>query len=156
MSSARQQKRSPTPQICCKRRRQAWLILSLVASSPLLAADNNTPPLPEVSAGQLLRLPQIASAYVPSRPIDVWLPEGYSSAQRYAVLYMHDGQMLFDARTTWNGQSWQVAETAQQLQQQGQVRPFIVVGIHNIGAARHSEYFPQHHPSEGRIHVRIP
>lgn len=123
--------------------RRAWLILSLVASSPLLAAANNTPPLPQVSVGQLLRLPELASAYVPSRPIDVWLPEGYSSAQRYAVLYMHDGQMLFDASTTWNGQSWQVAETAQQLQQQGQVRPFIVVGIHNIGAARHSEYFPQ-------------
>lgn len=123
--------------------RRAWLILSLVASSPLLAAANNTPPLPQVSVGQLLRLPELASAYVPSRPIDVWLPEGYSSAQRYAVLYMHDGQMLFDSSTTWNGQSWQVAETAQQLQQQGQVRPFIVVGIHNIGAARHSEYFPE-------------
>lgn len=126
--------------------RRGWLsglFCGLMLSSTVLAADDNAATLPGVKVGQLVRLPQIASAYVPSRPIDVWLPEGYSSTQRYAVLYMHDGQMLFDARTTWNGQSWQVAETAQQLQQQGQVRPFIVVGIHNIGAARHSEYFPQ-------------
>ncbi|CAM5181269.1 hypothetical protein [Alishewanella longhuensis] len=96
--------------------RLGWLsglLYGLVVSSSLLAADDNAAILPEVTVGQLVRLPEIASAYVPSRPIDVWLPAGYNSTQRYAVLYMHDGQMLFDARTTWNGQSWQVAETAQ-------------------------------------------
>lgn len=97
----------------------------------------------QVSVGQIKRIVNLPSQFVPSRPIDIWLPDGYDTSQRYAVLYMHDGQMLFDASQTWNGQSWQVAETAMQLQQSGQVRPFIVVGIHNIGAARHSEYFPQ-------------
>ena len=99
--------------------------------------------LPQVAHGNIVRLSEFTSAYVPTRPVDVWLPSGYNPTQRYAVLYMHDGQMLFDASQSWNKQSWQVADTAERLQQRGQVRPFIVVGIHNAGAARHSEYFPQ-------------
>lgn len=121
-----------------------WLVVSSsLLISPVMAAVEQAVTLPEVSVGKLVRLPQLKSDHVPSRPVDVWLPEGYPSAGPYAVLYMHDGQVLFDAKKSWNGQSWQVAETAHQLQQQAQVRPFIVVGIHNIGEARHSEYFPQ-------------
>lgn len=119
------------------------LLCSQLFSQAVTAEEDNPVSLPEVSVGKLVRLPTLTSAFVPSRPIDVWLPAGYPAAGPYAVLYMHDGQVLFDPKQSWNGQSWQVAETAQQLQQQGQVRPFIVVGIHNIGAARHSEYFPQ-------------
>ncbi|WP_019676296.1 alpha/beta hydrolase [Arsukibacterium perlucidum] len=133
---------------------QFWLLaglaaLNLSASASAVAntqtnTEKSSPPaLPQVNYGSLVRLPALLSAYVPERPIDVWLPEGYNSQQRYAVLYMHDGQMLFDASQTWNGQSWQLAETAQRLQQQALVRPFIVVAVHNAGAARHSEYFPQ-------------
>jgi enterochelin esterase-like enzyme len=99
--------------------------------------------LPAVDHGRLVRLNDVTSAQVPARPVDVWLPDHYDGKTPHAVLYMHDGQMLFDNATTWNGQSWRVAETAQRLHDSGAVRPFIVVGVHNAGAARHSEYFPQ-------------
>lgn len=99
--------------------------------------------LPEVRHGSLQRLENFPSKLVPPRHIDIWLPDGFNSSQRYAVLYMHDGQMLFDANTTWNRQEWRVDETAQALIDSGKTRPFIVVGIHNADQNRHAEYFPQ-------------
>ncbi|WP_240485083.1 alpha/beta hydrolase [Aestuariibacter salexigens] len=97
-----------------------------------------------VDVGRVERISSLESKHVPMRDVDVWLPEGYpAKGTRYNVLYMHDGQMLFDASTTWNKQSWQVANTAQRLQDEDKTPPFIVVGVHNGGANRHSEYFPQ-------------
>ncbi|GAB4395389.1 MAG: alpha/beta hydrolase-fold protein [Microscillaceae bacterium] len=98
---------------------------------------------PQVSQGQLQRLENFASQFVQARNIDIWLPPGYSNSQRYAVLYMHDGQMLFDSTTTWNKQEWGVDEILGTLQTEGKMRPCIVVGMWNTGATRHSEYFPQ-------------
>jgi len=51
--------------------------------------------------------------------------------------------MLFDATNSWNQQEWRVDEVAGTLQQQGRLRPFIVVAIHNADGARHAEYYPQ-------------
>ena len=75
--------------------------------------------------------------------MDVWLPDGYSPKTKYAVLYMHDGQSLFDSTTTWNHQSWDVDDVAARLINQHRVQPFIVVGIWNAGKSRHADYFPQ-------------
>lgn len=99
--------------------------------------------LPQVSQGSLQRLENFPSKLVPPRHIDIWLPAGFSPATKYAVLYMHDGQMLFDGNSTWNKQEWRVDETAQALINSGKVRPFIVVGVHNADQNRHAEYFPQ-------------
>jgi predicted alpha/beta superfamily hydrolase len=71
------------------------------------------------------------------------MPDGYSKSEKYAVLYMHDGQMLYDAATTWNKQSWEVDEVAGKLITEGTTKKFIVVGIWNNGQKRHPEYFPQ-------------
>lgn len=98
--------------------------------------------LPQVSSGELQRL-TINSQWIPARQVDVWLPPGYNASQRYAVLYVHDGQMMFDANTTWNGQEWGMDEVAGTLIQQGTVRPFIVAAIHNGGVNRAAEFFPQ-------------
>jgi len=100
-------------------------------------------PVPKVTTGSIDRLENFASQYVDTRPIDVWLPEGYNARQRYNVLYMHDGQMLFDPAITWNQQSWGVDATMGRLIQQGKIEPTIVVGIWNNGKYRHAEYFPQ-------------
>jgi enterochelin esterase-like enzyme len=98
---------------------------------------------PNVSHGSIKRLENFPSTLVSPRAIDIWLPNGFSPKQKYAVLYMHDGQMLFDASTNWNKQEWRVDEVAQQQINSGKVRPFIVVGIHNADQNRHAEYFPQ-------------
>ncbi len=97
----------------------------------------------KVSSGKVIRHEMFESAFVDARHVDVWLPQDYSSEKKYAVLYMHDGQMLFDASSTWNKQEWGVDETMTQLMQNDQIRDCIVVGIWNIKDYRHSEYFPQ-------------
>jgi predicted alpha/beta superfamily hydrolase len=71
----------------------------------------------------------------------VYLPPGYdASSDRYPVLYMHDGQNLFDVRTSFGGE-WHVDETCDQFIAAGQVAPVIVVGIEN-GPNRIAEYTP--------------
>lgn len=97
----------------------------------------------KVSTGSIQKFENFKSNFVDSRTIAVWLPDGYSKKQKYAVLYMHDGQMLFDSTTTWNKQEWKVDETASKLMAENKVKKFIVVGIWNNGQKRHSEYFPQ-------------
>jgi enterochelin esterase-like enzyme len=108
-----------------------------------IAATEAPAPLPKVASGRIERLADFPSKHVPPRHVDVWLPEGYPDDGPYDVLYMHDGQMLFDADTTWNRQEWRVDEVAGALIAQGEVRPFIVVGIWNAGPRRWPEYFPQ-------------
>lgn len=99
--------------------------------------------LPKVSSGRIERLENFHSEFVLPRHIDIWLPDGYNNKQRYAVVYMHDGQMLFDGSNSWNQQEWRIDEVAAALMTEGRARPFIVVGIFNAGLHRHSEYFPQ-------------
>jgi len=97
----------------------------------------------KVTSGKLQRFTNFKSQYVDSRNVDVWLPDSYSDKEKYAVLFMHDGQMLFDAETTWNKQAWEMDETAGKLNAEGETKKFIVVGIWNNGQKRHFEYFPQ-------------
>ncbi len=96
-----------------------------------------------VSNGIVEVYPDFESHYLGKRTIAVWLPQNYSPKKRYAVVYMHDGQMLFDASTTWNSQEWGVDECVTQLYKEGKIQNTIVVGIWNAGDNRHPEYFPQ-------------
>lgn len=96
----------------------------------------------KVSSGTIQRFENFPSKYVDARNIDVWLPEGFPGEGKYAVLYMHDGQMLFDSVSNWNHQEWGVDETFGRLIADKKIRDCIVVGIWNT-AFRHVEYFPQ-------------
>jgi predicted alpha/beta superfamily hydrolase len=78
------------------------------------------------------------------RDILVYLPPGYSrfSGRRYPVLYLHDGQNVFDAATAFGGVEWGVDETAQQLLRKKLIEPLIIVAIANTGEDRIHEYAP--------------
>jgi uncharacterized protein len=95
-----------------------------------------------VSSGSVVRIADFPSKFVDPRNVDIWLPDGYTAKKKYAVLYMHDGQMLFDSSSNWNHQEWCADETAGKLIKEGKLKDFIIVGIWNT-AKRHSEYFPQ-------------
>lgn len=79
-----------------------------------------------------------------SRTLSVWLPPGYDhdSDRRYPVLYLHDGQNLFDAHTAFAGVPWRCDETAEVLVRNGHCRPVILVGVANT-QDRLREYGPQ-------------
>jgi predicted alpha/beta superfamily hydrolase len=96
-----------------------------------------------LAAGTIKRIDTFPSKFVRPRTVDVWLPNGYSEAEKYAVLYMHDGQMLFDATTTWNKQEWKVDEIMSDLLQSKKIKNTIVVAIWNHSDIRHSDYYPQ-------------
>ncbi|XLS28994.1 alpha/beta hydrolase [Flavobacteriaceae bacterium M23B6Z8] len=99
--------------------------------------------IPEVAFGTVQRFDSLPSKYVAARNIDVWLPEDYTVEKKYAVLYMQDGQMLFDSTKTWNKQEWGVDETISRLISAKKIQECIVVGIWNGQQLRHFEYFPQ-------------
>lgn len=85
------------------------------------------------------------------RTIGVWLPPGYDAddVTRFPVLYMQDGQNLFDRATAF-GDEWQVDETATELMRRGRVQRIIIVGIHNAGDARVDEYTSSIDAKHGR------
>tara|TARA_R110002049_G_scaffold183598_4_gene351565 strand:+ start:197 stop:1177 length:981 start_codon:yes stop_codon:yes gene_type:complete len=93
--------------------------------------------------GEIHRVDSFPSKYIKPRSIDVWLPESYMESKKYNVLYMHDGQMLFDSLTTWNKQEWKVDEWASQLMAEGKTEDFIVVAVHNIAELRWQDLFPE-------------
>lgn len=100
-------------------------------------------PEPGPTPGRIERWADFKSRHVAPRHIDIWQPPGLAPGQRLPVLYMHDGQMLFDASSTWNRQAWDAQATAMALISAGRVPPFFIVGIWNGGPLRHSEYYPQ-------------
>ena len=94
-----------------------------------------------VSYGTLESYPQFPSRVIEPRNVTVWLPQDYKLGEPCDVLYMHDGQMLFDATATWNKQEWQVDEVLGALIAAGKARRCIVVGVDNT-SNRLFDYFP--------------
>lgn len=116
------------------------LFISFLLLSTQHKAQNT---LPKVVSGKIERIENFQSRYISERNIDIWLPEDYNDAIKYAVLYMHDGQMLFDRDQSWNKQAWDIDDIASDLLSKNKVKNFIVVGIWNGGQTRHQDYFPQ-------------
>ncbi|MEO8103944.1 MAG: alpha/beta hydrolase-fold protein [Betaproteobacteria bacterium] len=97
--------------------------------------------VPLERTGHIERIASLPSKFVESREIQVWLPPGYERdrKRRYPVLYLHDGQNVFDAAAA--GAEWQFDETAQRLVRAGAVEPFIIVAV-SATPARMDEYTP--------------
>jgi len=114
------------------------LFLLFMVMATVVVAQN----APKVSSGSCKRIENFKSQFVAARNVDIWLPEGYNPAKKYAVVYMHDGQMLFDTAQAWNKQEWKVDETLSKLIREQKMEDCIVVGIWNNGMERISEYFP--------------
>ncbi|MDX2192410.1 MAG: alpha-amylase family glycosyl hydrolase [Gemmatimonadales bacterium] len=96
--------------------------------------------------GRLVHWRDVRSAHLgPARHVSVWLPPGYDrdTTRRYPVLYMHDGQNLFDPRIANTGTDWGVDEAVTRLVARGEIPPVIVVGVWST-AARGPEYSPWH------------
>jgi enterochelin esterase-like enzyme len=94
--------------------------------------------------GRLVYWTDVGSSFLePTRHVEIWLPPGYDDdpAARYPVLYMHDGENLFDPRIANTGVDWGVDEAVVRLARRGIIPPIIVVGAWSTDA-RSSEYSP--------------
>ena len=101
-----------------------------------------SPAVAQVSSGTLVDLGIVRSKYADPRRVQVWLPSTYRpNGPKFAVLYMHDGQNLFDKKSAGYGMEWEIDEHLDALIQAGKVRRTIVVGIWNT-PKRLQEYVP--------------
>jgi enterochelin esterase-like enzyme len=122
------------------------LILSF-ATSAVTGQERTAPPCKHTVTGELQVFRFDSKIFGNTRMLRVWLPPGYADvanqSKRYPVLYMFDGQDLFDACTGPDAKyEWQVDETMTRLIAEGKVEPMIVVGIDHAGERRLIEYVP--------------
>jgi predicted alpha/beta superfamily hydrolase len=129
------------------------LLLVFMIQFALLAPDNQASGAPGQSseasvAGDLRIHPFTSRVFGNTRKLRVLLPPGYdveaNKTRRYPVLYLNDGQNLFDASTSiFNPLEWQADETVARLLGEDKIEPLIVVGIDNAGKRlRPREYLP--------------
>ena len=121
----------------------------------------------EIPPSDIPRLDRLRfhSAILPDphdRCISVYLPRAYFAEpdRRFPVFYLHDGQNLFDDRTSYvPGHTWQAHTTVDRLTENGEIEPVILVGIANTGIRRMSEYTPTRDfklgGGEGRSYARL-
>jgi enterochelin esterase-like enzyme len=109
------------------------------ADESIIVQAEDAPPHPRLRLHKAFK-----SRYLPdNRDVVVYVPPGYDeeSERTYPVLYLHDGQNLFDGRTSFvPGRTWQVREHADAAIEVAEVEPLVIVGIYNTGDQRLAEY----------------
>ncbi len=101
--------------------------------------------------GDFRRHPRFRSRFLPSEhTLLVYRPPGYGDdrTRRFPVLYLQDGQNVFDRATSATGEEWCVDETAQRLIEADAIEPIIIVAIYHAGHGRIDEYTPTHDPKK--------
>lgn len=118
-----------------------WMRIAAVAIAVLLMAGSAAAQVP---SGRVVVIENFPSRHVEPRRIHIWLPADYDHQPkaRFPVLYMHDGQNIFDGRRAAYGQEWGIDEAVTRLAARGDMRATIVVGVEN-SPSRYDEYFPQ-------------
>ena len=116
-------------------------VLLILAALPIIASAQKAVKIGNVT-GEVYRYQKFNSHHVEARNVDVWLPAGYSKNKKYAVIYMHDGQNLFNPNDSDSGVDWGIDETMTRLIAEDKINEAIVVGIWNT-SKRIIEYSPQ-------------
>lgn len=118
-----------------------FISFALMVSATVTAVN---PPIQKADYGSIERRSIYSPQMKDTITIDIWLPEDYAtSGLRYPVIYAHDGQNLFDASTTWNGQSWELDSVMRELTEIEGIIPPVIVGIHSFAATRVADLMPE-------------
>ena len=124
-----------------------------MSTEPIITPDANIPTvLPNGSSGsdslqsRLHRHKQFASRLIDEKhDFIVYVPQAFNDDPNrfFPVLFLHDGQNLFDPDTSFiKGNYWRVGETADAMIASGEVEPLVIVGVYNNGPKRVEEYTP--------------
>ncbi|MBU6443269.1 MAG: hypothetical protein KGR48_05100 [Alphaproteobacteria bacterium] len=130
------------------RLRYLVLMLALIAAAPRA-------PAAEGGCGAIVEYPAMKSPFMAPVDVTVWLPLGYAASKaRYAVVYLQDGQNLFDTSPkpsgSPDGAKWGADTVAAGLMAKGEIRPAILVGVANLGIDRSRQYVPE------AVYARLP
>ncbi|HUF25844.1 MAG TPA: alpha/beta hydrolase-fold protein [Gemmatimonadaceae bacterium] len=123
-----------------------------LSDSGAAAEGRPSPPPASTRSGDIRVHESFASRFLEAhRSVRVYLPPGYEAdrERRYPVLYLQDGQNLFDNATAFGGREWGVDEAAERLVAEGVIEPLIVVGVDNAGDQRIAEYTPSRDDEQG-------
>ena len=96
-----------------------------------------------VTSGNLQHIDLFSPEMNETIKVDVWTPNGYSKDVKYPVIYMHDGQNLFDANSTWNHQAWEIDSVMGALLDADSIKPAIIVGVYSVDTTRLSDLMPE-------------
>jgi predicted alpha/beta superfamily hydrolase len=111
-----------------------------------LSDDRGAGPDEDLDENPRYRVYAFHSEILPDdRHVMVYVPPQYLEERdrRFPVFYLHDGQNLFDGRTSYlAGRTWRAHTTADQLATEGSIEPVILVGVANTGLRRMAEYTP--------------
>ncbi len=120
-----------------------YSVFLFLAVFPLILAAQ-TPVKQTGVTGDVYRHLNFPSGISDARNIDVWLPPNYEESQneKYPVIYMHDGQNLFDPKISQGKTDWGIDETMTNLIKATKIKPAIIVGIWNT-PRRTIEFMPQ-------------
>ena len=118
-------------------------VIALLLAAPAAAADP-THMVPKISEGRIIAWPALDGGTAGPMTVWVWLPPEYETApgKRFPVLYMHDGQNLFDKALTGYNQEWGMDEAIPRMVRQGDLRSWVVVGVQSP-RERYQGLFPQ-------------
>lgn len=114
------------------------LSVVLMGTLPALASINPQPSSRHVSWGSLETFNIYSPELERDVTIEVLLPEDYNQANRYPVIYMHDGQNLVDPQSNWNNQAWKMDDAVARLDS---IKP-IIVGIFSVPQTRVGDLMP--------------
>ena len=114
------------------------IFLAKDKKSDIMQSSNLT-----VTSGEIKHLDLYSPEMNETIKVDVWTPDGYNKDVKYPVIYMHDGQNLFDANSTWNHQAWEIDSVLGSLIADKKVKPAIVVGIHSVDTTRIGDLMPE-------------
>lgn len=122
--------------------------MSLESQMGTEAPEDSLSEIEDTTHPRLIFHKSFISNYLPDkRDVIVYVPPGYEETPQrtYPVLYLHDGQNLFDGRTSFvKGRTWQVREHADAAIEAGEIEPIVIVGIYNTGDRRLAEYTHEH------------
>lgn len=124
-------------------RRRVLQAMALSAALPLVACRWQDDPMPRVASGRVKRMPAFPSRHVDARHVDVWLPDGYDGRTRHPVIYLHDGQAVFDGAMAMSKTGWHVDRVVRDESGRHPGPAPMVVAIWNHPTQRHLEFFPQ-------------
>lgn len=119
-------------------------LLLMTAAPAIATTDDPSHMMPKVSAGHVIAWPDMDGGAAGRMTVWVWTPPGYGKVKgkRYPVLYLHDGQNLFDKDLTKFNQEWGMDEAIPRMVAQGDLREWIVVGVQSP-RSRYDTLFPQ-------------
>lgn len=118
-------------------------LAAVFAACGVLLASGGKPPIQTADFGRIDRHYVYSPQMRDTITVDVWLPPSYGSgADSLNVVYMHDGQNLFDRTTTWNHQTWNMDSVATALSRRHDMEAPLIVGIHSMNATRIGDLMP--------------